>query len=1338
MTHIRSYQNYGSLIEALLSCPTDEEVKILAANQELIDHVLVETMQQIATSLVKLDNQEGANFLINLIPVIEMSIGVPSAKFEETFNKNKQIIDEKRKKAQLGLIKALLDCPSGSESKLLQAHVNLLDGSFVTIMTEVALNLKDQGRINAFQFLFDLMTELSQALAYRNGLPYIKHIENLLRCPQGQERQLLNSRPDLFNYGLVRKMEEFADLLEEQGRDYHPDWLRTLAAQIADEIKNPSPYLKLVHDLINCAEGEEINLLNAHQELLDTNLVQMMTQVADVMEQGGDVNQADMLRHFAARLNYEQYEDLLIELLQATQDSQGNSQFVYPILQNSLDKLNDDLIQVMKSWGDRVLTQKSPSYKEALAGCLMNLSNSIQHFPLGNRAVNLEIAIAAYELGLTAFTLNTAPDYWAKAQNNLGLAYENRIQGDRAKNLEQAIAYYQKALEIYTYKAFPVEWAITQNNLGNAYAKRIRGQQAENYNQAIACYQNALQVRTRESFPEKWAQTQNNLGLVYSDLIQGNPVENLEKAITCFENALEVRTREAFPEKWAQSLNNLGVTYNLRIRGDKAENVEMAIACFEFALEVRTRQAFPKDWATTQMNLGYAYSIRILGDKAENLEMAIQHDQNALQVYTLQAFPENWAQIQNNLGSAYRKRIKGKQEENLQQSITCCQNALRVYTRDAFPQMWASSQKNLGLIYTKLEQVAEAIECFESALEIYTPLSFPLNCFTTGINLGEIAFKSGDWQIAIKGYAAAIEGYEQLRTWITSEPSRQGLLPQAANLYENIVQACINTGELGKALEYVERSRGKSLVELMVNNDFKDGEIPQEVEELLQYYNYLQKIINQERDRHQSDPTENMQTQSRTSDRAAYAPYTQKIAELEKQKQLIWQRLRQKDPLLAAQKQVTAPQLYDMQRLIDQPTTAILSFYTTSNNTHVFVLRHNQLSCHTCKGQGFKKAQGWMGTENGQPEPINPAELIVMPASEYEQMPLQICILFNWHRQDIEQKEIIDNVLDEVAKKLQLEELISDRLQGIEELIIVPHLGLHLIPFAALPIGNNQYLGDRFLIRYIPSCQILEFCQQRGEVNNDLTYGIVEDATDDLPCASFEGEKIAEIFNIPKSQRLRGSSQATCNNYRQLAEQVQVLHCCHHAQFRLDRPLESVLKLGDGNITLGQLMTPSWRLSQLCDVFLACCETGLGVPELLTGDMFTISIGFLCAGARSVVSSLWSVNDLATALFSIFYYHYRKYGNSRPEALRQAQIRLCKLKKEELLAISKQTEIKRKEARNKRKQYPPGSAEYLEWDSEYRKYAGVTLEIDRVKNSNEEFPFSHPRYWAAFICQGLR
>ena len=173
------------------------------------------------------------------------------------------------------------------------------------------------------------------------------------------------------------------------------------------------------------------------------------------------------------------------------------------------------------------------------------------------------------------------------------------------------------------------------------------------------------------------------------------------------------------------------------------------------------------------------------------------------------------------------------------------------------------------------------------------------------------------------------------------------------------------------------------------------------------------------------------------------------------------------------------------------------------------------------------------------------------------------------------------------------------------------------------------------------------------------------------------------------------------------------------------------------------MITPGWLLPNLSDVFLSCCETGLGVPEI-TDDILTLSTGFLCAGARSVVSTLWSVDDLATALFSIFYYQHRQLDKSRPESLRQAQIKLRELKKEELLKrediqeLSTQAEAGRKEARSKRSQYQPGSADFLKWDREYQKYAGVTNQIHAIKKSQDECPFSHPRFWAAFTCQGLQ
>ena len=70
--------------------------------------------------------------------------------------------------------------------------------------------------------------------------------------------------------------------------------------------------------------------------------------------------------------------------------------------------------------------------------------------------------------------------------SEVGFAYDDRGVGDRADNLEKAIAAYEAALTVLTREASEREWAATQNNLGLAYERRIRGDRADNLEKAIA------------------------------------------------------------------------------------------------------------------------------------------------------------------------------------------------------------------------------------------------------------------------------------------------------------------------------------------------------------------------------------------------------------------------------------------------------------------------------------------------------------------------------------------------------------------------------------------------------------------------------------------------------------------------------------------------------------------------------------------------------------------------------------------------------------------------------------------------------------------------------------
>ena len=276
----------------------------------------------------------------------------------------------------------------------------------------------------------------------------------------------------------------------------------------------------------------------------------------------------------------------LLQVLQATSESEGDAQVVYPLLAANIEKLEYSLAEVLRHWATDMLAEVETDVAPSMAAVLVNFSNLIQQFSLGDKASNMEIAIAGYEIALTIFTRTAFPQKWAMTQNNLGIAYSDRIRGDKADNLEQAIAAYREALSVYTRTAFPQDWAMTQNNLGIAYSDRIRGDKADNLEQAIAAYREALSVYTRTAFPQKWAMTQNNLGLAYSDRIRGDKADNLQQAIAAYLEALSVYTRTAFPQDWAMTQNNLGIAYSDRIRGDKADNLEQAIAAYLEALSV--------------------------------------------------------------------------------------------------------------------------------------------------------------------------------------------------------------------------------------------------------------------------------------------------------------------------------------------------------------------------------------------------------------------------------------------------------------------------------------------------------------------------------------------------------------------------------------------------------------------------------------------------------------------------------------------------------------------------------------------------------------------------------
>ncbi|MEL7357508.1 MAG: tetratricopeptide repeat protein [Cyanobacteria bacterium J06560_6] len=472
--------------------------------------------------------------------------------------------------------------------------------------------------------------------------------------------------------------------------------------------------------------------------------------------------------------------------------AKGDKEKVYRFFEANLDKLDESLVEALPSVFSKVTSRERQGKQEKIAELFVDFAVLVQKFPLGNRAINLELAIAAYQIALRLFCRDEFPENWSVIQNNLGVAYGNRIQGERAENIEKAIAAYELALQIRTREAFPENWAMTQNNLGNAYGERIRDKRAENIEKAITAYERALQISTRETFPKDWAGAQNNLGNVYRNRIRGKRVENIEKAIASYELALQIRTREAFPEDWAITQNNLGVAYGERIRGERAENIERAIAAYKLALQIRTREAFPENWAMTQNNLGNAYGNRIQGERSENIEKAIAAYELALQVRTREAFPEDWADTQGSLANVYRDRIQGNQAQNIEKAISLHDQAAEVFTRKSFPNKWAENQSKLAKALMKKAlsigtsaDLDTAVSLLQEAIDVATPNS--PHWIDAQYQLGNALYRRyessqtpQDLEQALQAYKIALdaispEHYDRRQIW-QALPTTQSIL----------------------------------------------------------------------------------------------------------------------------------------------------------------------------------------------------------------------------------------------------------------------------------------------------------------------------------------------------------------------------------------------------------------------------------------------------------------------------------------------------------------------------------------------------------------------------------
>ena len=772
---------------------------------------------------------------------------------------------------------------------------------------------------------------------------------------------------------------------------------------------------------------------------------------------------------------------------------------------------------------------------------------------------------------------------------------------------QKAINHYKKSLEISTAIGHQSGIARVNCNLGNAY--RSLGE----YQKAIKHYEKSLELNSAIGDLSGIGDNHCNLGSAYVSLAQ------YQKAINHYEKGLEISTAIGDQSGIATNNGNLGNVYHGLGEYEKAMNY------YRESLKINTAIGDQPGIACNNGNLGNVYLS--LGE----YQNAINYYETGLTISKAIDDLSGIATINSSLGNAHfclgdcREAIKYYEE------------GLEISTVIGDRKGIASSNGRLGNAFLSLGEYQKAINYFEKSFEISTAIGDRSGVAHNKGNLGNAYLCLGKFQEAISHFEKGFEISTVIgdRSGIAKSKSSLGNAHFCLGKYEDASLYLIETIRLFDEIFFDFVPDSNKLC--FTGQYFKSHCLLMSCFLSLERTKFALLVID-----------------------------LGKCKELhfciEKHKNLVDKEM--KDYACTIWNRIS-----DCEEQIEiEEITEILHMPQNGSSVLVFAFDHKQfLNIWILnKDLVFRKVDA------------DSEKFLLLISQFFEELNVNVDRNSSFHQIDSDVNTFFPMIRkpqpkgaagrvpnsSSVSTQVILGELfqllidpIKDSLTG-NKLIVVPDQQLFFVPFSSLVDENGHFLTYKYSIQITPSLHTLKASMQRADDTDSGFALFIGNPTADLPGAGKEVEYLANLFHATPLLERKARKQVVM----QLLGQASIIHIAAHGEpcrgeimlapeSSNDQSSSPVDESDSYLLTQRDITSISVqaRLAVLC-----CCHTGKG--KVSSEGVIGITRSFLAAGARSVLATLWPIDDEATNEFMENFYSELCEETPVCEALRRTMV----------------------------------------------------------------------------------